>query len=95
MKKLQDIIDYAIDERFEMAFKEMQADSPDVQEAVKRQKDASSAMHAYLNGDRELIEMVESYFDTILFLNNKFLKHLYLQGAKDCVAILRELDVIK
>lgn len=95
MKKLQDILDYAMVERFELAFKEMQAAREDVQEAVKRQRDASIAVHTHLNGDEKLIEMVESYFDSILFLNDEFSKYLYMQGAKDCVAILRELGVIK
>jgi len=39
--------------------------------------------------------MVDSYFEAVQLLLGEYSRHLYIQGAKDCVTVLRELGVIK
>lgn len=39
-------------------------------------------------------ETIEKYFDQKDRLTNKELKHLYLQGAKDCIKLLKYLKII-
>ena len=40
-------------------------------------------------------DRIEYYLSQNSDLEVTFQKHLYIQGAKDCVAVLRELGVIK
>ena len=40
-------------------------------------------------------DRIDNYLTENSDMEVKFQKHLYIQGAKDCVAVLRELGVIK
>ena len=45
--------------------------------------------------DEELKQLVDSYFEAMQLLLGEHGQHLYIQGAKDCVTVLREFGVIK
>lgn len=45
--------------------------------------------------DEKTRAVINEYTDRLTSLCAKHYRHLYLQGAKDCVALLRELGVIK
>ena len=85
----------AMDERFDSAYQELRKTNTDVEKAVQRQIDVSVLVKDHPNYDDELKKLVEDYFGAMQLLLDAYNRHLYIQGAKDCVAVLRELDVIR
>lgn len=94
-KKVQDLVDMALAERFSIAFAAMQAESRVDAEQVKRLVQLSEQVEKHSDISKEAKELVQEYLQTDSENNDRFQKYLYLQGAKDCVAVLRELGVIK
>lgn len=85
----------AMDERFDAAFAELAESNADVREAVKQQLDVSVLVKDHPKYDDELKQLVDSYFEAMQLLLGEYGQHLYIQGAKDCVTVLREFGVIK
>ena len=85
----------AMDERFDAAFAELAESNADVREAVKQQLDVSVLVKDHPKYDDELKQLVDAYFEAMQLLLGEYGQYLYIQGAKDCVAMLRELGVIK
>jgi len=84
-----------LEERLDAAVMELSKSNIDVQEAIKRQRDASVLVKDHLKYDNELKQAVDAYFEAMQLLLGEYSRHLYTQGAKDCVKVLRELGVIK
>jgi len=84
-----------LEERLDAAVMELAKSNIDVQEAIKRQRDASVLVKDHPMYDDELKQAVDAYFEAMQLLLGEYSRHLYIQGAKDCVKVLRELGVIK
>lgn len=84
-----------LEERLDAAVMELAKSNIDVQEAIKRQRDASVLVKDHPMYDDELKQAVDAYFEAMQLLLSEYSRHLYIQGAKDCVKVLRELGVIK
>lgn len=84
-----------LEERLDAAVMELAKSNIDVQEAIKRQRDASVLVKDHPKYDDELKQAVDAYFEAMQLLLGEYSRHLYIQGAKDCVKVLRELGVIK
>lgn len=95
MEQWKESLQTALDERFDAAFAELAESNADVRKAIKQQRDASVLMKDHPKYDDELKQLVDSYFEAMQLLLGEHGQHLYIQGAKDCVAVLRELGVIK
>lgn len=85
----------ALSERFDAAFRELSENNPGIQAAVKEQQAAASQMQQHPEYGDAIKEIADTYFGAVLLLQSEYNQHLYIQGAKDCVAVLRELGVIK
>ena len=85
----------AMDDRFDAAYQELRKTNADVEKAVQRQMDASVLVKDHPDYDDELKRLVEDYFGAMQLLLDAYNRHLYIQGAKDCVVVLRELGVIR
>lgn len=85
----------AMDERFDAAFAELAESNADVREAVKQQLDVSVLVKDHPKYDDELKQLVDAYFEAMQLLLGEYGQYLYIQGAKDCVTVLREFGVIK
>lgn len=85
----------ALDERLDAAIRELEESNADVREAVKKQRDVSMLVMHHPKYDDELKQEVDAYFEAMQLLLGKYIQHLYIQGAKDCVEVLREFGVIK
>ncbi|MDD4690297.1 hypothetical protein [Sedimentibacter sp.] len=95
MESWKESLQVALNERFDSAFAELTESNADVQKAVKQQLDTSALVKNHPKYDDELKQMVDSYFEAVQLLLGEYSRHLYIQGAKDCVTVLRELGVIK
>ncbi|CDX01417.1 Hypothetical protein DPCES_1530 [Desulfitobacterium hafniense] len=95
MEQWKESLQTAMDERFDAAFVELAKSNADVREAVKQQLDASVLVKDHPKYDEELKQLVDSYFEAMQLLLGEYLQHLYIQGAKDCVTVLREFGIIK
>jgi hypothetical protein len=95
MELWKESLQTALEERLGAAFAELAESNPAVREAVKQQRDASVLVKDHPKYDDELKQIVDSYFEAMQLLLGEYSRHLYIQGAKDCVAVLRELGVIK
>lgn len=95
MELWKESLQTALNERFDAAFAELAESNADVQKAVKQQLDTSTMVRNHPKYDDELKHMVDSYFEAMQLLLGEYSRHLYIQGAKDFVTVLRELGVIK
>ncbi len=82
-------------ERFDSEFAELTEFNTDVQKAVKQQLDTSALVKNHPKYDDELKQIMDSYFKAMQLLLGEYSRHLYIQGTKVCVTVLRELGVIK
>lgn len=95
MEQWKDSLLTAMDERFDAAFAELKKSNTHVQHAVKQQVNAAEAVNKHPKYDDELKQIVDAYFEAMQLLLGELGHHLYIQGAKDCVTVLRKLGVIK
>lgn len=95
MEQWKESLQTALDERFDAAYQELTESNADVREAVKQQRDVSVLVKDHPKYDDELKQLVDAYFEAMQLLLGEYGQHLYIQGAKDCVAVLREFGVIK
>ena len=95
MEQWKESLQTAMDERFNAAFAELAKSNADVRKAIKQQRDASVLVKDHPKYDEELKQLVDSYFEAMQLLLGEHGQHLYIQGAKDCVTVLREFGIIK
>lgn len=95
METWKETLQAALNERFDSAFAELSESNADVKKAVKQQLDTSALVKNHQKYDDELKQMVDSYFEAMQLLSGEYSRYLYIQGAKDCVTVLRELGVIR
>ena len=95
MEQWKESLQTAMDERFDAAFAELAKSNADVRKAIKQQRDASVLVKDHPKYDDELKQLADSYFEAMQLLLGEHGQHLYIQGAKDCVTVLREFGIIK
>lgn len=95
MELWKESLQTALDERLDVALMELAESNTDIGEAVKQQRDVSMLVKDHPKYDDEMKQAVDAYFEAMQLLLGEYSHHLYIQGAKDCVEVLRELGVIK
>ncbi|WP_367568198.1 hypothetical protein [Lacrimispora sp.] len=95
MELWKESLQTALDERLDAAFAELAESNADVRDAIKQQLEASILLKDHPKYDDELKQIADSYFEAMQLLLGEYSQHMYIQGAKDCVTVLRELGVIK
>lgn len=95
METWKETLQAALNERFDSAFAELSESNADVQKAVKQQMDMSALVRNHPKYDNDIKKLVDQYFEAMQLLSGEYSRHLYIQGAKDCVTVLRELGVIR
>lgn len=94
-EELMDLLDMALAERFQLSYASMRQEEPQTEKLVAQLIEISKAIQdspTIRQGDKKLIE---KYFSANTEMEAKTQQYLYIQGAKDCVAALKELGVIK
>lgn len=90
-----EILENAVYELIEKARAEVNENNGAVREALDRVNETSRKVKDALYHDHTAKELIEAYTGSLAALSDEQQKHLYIQGAKDCVEVLRKLGVIK
>lgn len=94
-KKMQEMLNVALTERLGLAFLSMKEDCSADAAAINRLVELSSEVEHHPGISNEARMVVQEFLSLDADNNARFQKYLYIQGAKDCVALLKELDLIK
>ncbi|MCK9436960.1 MULTISPECIES: hypothetical protein [Clostridia] len=94
-EKLMDLLDMALAERFQLAYSAMRESDPRSEELARELLELSASIQNSTEITQHTKDRIDDYLTENSDMEVKFQKHLYIQGAKDCVAVLRELGVIQ
>ena len=94
-EKLMDVLDMALAERFQLAYSAMRESDPQSEKLVQELLELSASIQNNAEITQHTKDRINDYLTENSDMEVKFQKHLYIQGAKDCVAVLRELGVIQ
>lgn len=92
-ERLMDMVEAALAERFGLAQTAMQEELQ--RDTVKSLADLSQEIENHPGVSSDAKELIQQFLIADFQNNAHFERYLYIQGAKDCVAVLRELGVIK
>lgn len=91
-----EILEMVIAELTERGYKQQRSENPEVNDLVLRRIELSQQVQKFISSlSQEAQDTLEEYHTTMDILSGHQIKYLYLQGAKDCVSLLRELGVIR
>ena len=94
-EKLMDLLDMALAERFQLAYSAMRESDPRSEELARELLELSASIQNSTEITQHTKDRIDDYLTENSDMEVKVQKHLYIQGAKDCVAVLRELGVIQ
>ena len=94
-EKLMDLLDMALAERFGLASMDMQIENSESEKALKKLVDMSLEIETHPGISEDARELIREFLLADSKNNDDLQQYLYIQGAKDCVVILRELGLIK
>ncbi len=94
-EKLLDLLDMALAERFQLAYAALRESDPQSENLAQELVSLSDSIRESTEISQGTKDRIECYLSQNSDLEVAFQKHLYIQGAKDCVAVLRELGVIQ
>jgi hypothetical protein len=94
-EKLLDLLDMALAERFQLSYAALRESDPQSEKLVQELMSLSDSIQNSFEISQGIKDRIEYYLSQNSDLEVTFQKHLYIQGAKDCVAVLRELGVIQ
>jgi len=95
MESRERILENAIDQLIQQALYELEQSDYAVKEASHKLGTLYDSLLYDDALDKDVHERVSSYFKETIELTNKELRHIYLQGARDCISAIRTLGVIK
>jgi len=94
-KKILELLEQCLFERTQAAYEQMMADHPRLKEIAHKAAVLSEEIEQNTVMDTESKELMERFLSLSKEADYEYQKYLYIQGAKDCVAALRKLGVIK
>lgn len=95
MEKKKEILDQAVDGLVYQALDALSAQDGEVRRMEAELSAATESLVQDTPLDVETRAIVNEYAGKLTAMTARHYRHLYLQGAKDCVALLRELGVIR
>ncbi|WP_349947441.1 hypothetical protein ABFV83_02875 [Lacrimispora sp. BS-2] len=91
-----EILEMVITELTERGHKQQRSENPEVNDLALRRIELSLKVQECVSIlDQDAQDTLEEYHNTMDILSGLLIRYLYLQGAKDCVSLLRELGVIR
>jgi len=93
--KVRELLEQGMVERAQIAFAQMRQENPRLDELVKDTVKLSDEVEHCAGMDEETKTLVQRFLSQSANMDSEFQKYLYIQGARDCVEILRELGVIQ
>ena len=97
MKYLEydEIVDMVVTELTERSFQQQRAEDEQLDRLVKRRGELSEQVEQITAGlDAEARTFLTEYSEVVGKISERESKNIYLQGAKDCVRLLKALEVI-
>lgn len=94
-EKLRDLVGIMLAERFGHAFLAMKEENLIDADAIEHLVDLSDLIEHHPDISDDAKKVVQEFLSLDADNNARFQKYLYIQGAKDCVAVFWELDLIK
>lgn len=94
-EKLLDLLDMALAERFQLSYVAMREEDPQIEKLVTQLIEISKVIQDSSTIRQEDKKLIEEYLSRNAEMEAKSQQYLYIQGAKDCVAVLRKLGVIQ
>lgn len=95
MEQKKDIVDRMVDGLVFQAIDELTEHDGEVRKMEAELTAATESLVQDTPLDVKTRAIVNEYAGKLTALSGTHYRHLYLQGAKDCVALLRELGVLK
>lgn len=95
MEQKKDILEMAMDSLVYQALDEIVEQDAEVRRMDTELSRATQSLVEEMPLDENTRIAINEYVNTLTTLCAKHYRYLCLQGAKDCVALLRELGVIK
>lgn len=90
-----EIMDTALTQLTELAVQRQREEDEDMDALVKRRIELSGHITALRESvDEPNRQIIDEYLDVIESIHSEQAEHLYLQGARDCILILKKLGVI-
>lgn len=91
-----EILEMVITELTERGQKQQRSENPEINELVLRRIELSGQVQEYMSLlSKDAQDILQEYHNTMDILSGHQIRYLYLQGAKDCVSLLRKMDVIR
>ena len=95
MEDIIEILEEAVTERLEMAYFKLIKENEEVKQGVEMVKELSIKLYENNDIPKEVRRQIEDYKDISDFVEREMQKHIYLEGIKDCIKLLRELGVLR
>lgn len=90
-----EIVDMVVTELTERSFQQQCAEDEQLDRLVKRRGELSEQVEQITAGlDAEARTFLTEYSEVVGKISERDSKNIYLQGAKDCVRLLKALEVI-
>lgn len=90
-----ELIDMVVTELTERSFQQQRAEDEQLDRLVKRRGELSEQVEQITAGlDAEARTFLTEYSEVVGKISERESKNIYLQGAKDCVRLLKALEVI-
>jgi len=94
-KELKELLEQSIEERAQIVFSQIRQAAPQLNEKVEKIAGLSMEVEHCGGISEEAKDLIQRFMSESAEADAEFQKLLYIQGARDCVTILRELSVIK
>ncbi len=94
-EKLLDLLDMALAERFQLSYASMREEEPQTEKLILQLIEISESIQNSSTIRQEDKKLIDEYLSLNTEVEAKTQQYLYIQGAKDCVAVLRGLGIIK
>ena len=94
-EKVIELLEQCLFERTQAIYEQILESKPQLQEAVREAAVLSGEIERSTILNAEDRSLVQQFLSLSKEADYEYQKSLYIQGAKDCVAVLRELGVIK
>ncbi len=91
----EEILDMVVTELTERSFQQQRKEDKQLDQLVKRRVELSEQVKQNIAGlDAETRKLLTEYSEIVGKISEHESKYIYLQGAKDCVRLLKALEVI-
>ena len=93
MENRKELLDYTVSQLIELAMQEL-GETPEEGAAEERKGEISDQISRDTRLSEEQRELLLEYCSLLEGLAYRRLQHIYRQGAKDCVSLLKELGAL-